>query len=272
MNEVMCELSEGYASECAALYVLLEPLSDSAWEQRTQFKQWTLNDILAHLAFFDACASLALSEERELLDLFSQLRTAVSAGTPSLEFAHNWLGNVKGGALLTRWRKQSLQLAKEYAREDPKRRIKWAGPDMSVRSSFSARLMETWAHSQAIYDLRGHTRVEGDYLRNVAELGVNTYKWTFVNRNLPVPDPQPFVRLTAPSGAVWEWGSDETGERIEGGASEFCQVVTQTRNVADTLLNVKGENARKWMMIAQCFAGVSRDPPPVGTRFRKSHA
>ena len=31
--------------------------------------------------------------------------------------------------------------------------MKWFGPDMSVLSSISARLMETWAHDQAVYDL-----------------------------------------------------------------------------------------------------------------------
>lgn len=271
-NEVMQELADGYATECGALYALLAPLTDAAWDHPTQFKQWTLNDILAHLAFFDACALLALRDEAALVELFSQLRAAVTAGTPSMAFAHKWLSNAKGAALLARWHTQSLQLAQEHSQADPKRRIKWAGPDMSVRSSLSARLMETWAHAQAIYDQLGRTRVEGDYLRNVVELGINTYKWTFLNRKLPVPEPQPFVRLTAPSGAVWEWGSDGTSERIEGSASEFCQVVAQTRNVADTSLRVEGENARKWMAIAQCFAGVGRDPPPAGTRFRQHAA
>ena len=271
-NEVMRDLAAGFASECDALHELLAPLPDSAWDRPTQFKGWTLNDILAHLAFFDTAASLALRDEAALVDLFSKWRAAVAAGTPSLQFTHAWLGNVRGAALLALWREQSLQVAQEYAQADPKRRIKWAGPDMSVRSSLSARLMETWSHAQAIYDLLGRTRVNGDYLRNVAELGINTYKWTFMNRGLPVPEPQPFVRLAAPSGAVWEWGSNATGESIEGRASEFCQVVAQTRNVADTALRVQGEIARKWMAIAQCFAGEGRDPPPPGTRFSQPGA
>ena len=63
----------------------------------------------------------------------------------------------------------------------------------------------------------------------------------------------------------WGEGSDE--ERIEGAASEFCQVVTQTRNVADTRLRVVGATARRWMSIAQCFAGPPEQPPAPGTRF-----
>ena len=53
---------------------------------------------------------------------------------------------------------------------------------------------------------------------------------------------------------------------VEGRAVEFCQVVTQTRNVADTTLRVVGEPARRWMAIAQCFAGPPENPPAPGAR------
>jgi len=97
-------------------------------------------------------------------------------------------------------------------------------------------------------------------------LGVNTYGWTFKVRGLDAPTPMPFLRLTAPSGAVWSHGEESADERIEGLAEEFCQVVTQTRNIADTQLRVVGSNAAAWMANAQCFAGRPEDPPPPGTR------
>jgi len=40
---------------------------------------------------------------------------------------------------------------------------------MSVRSSITARLMETWAHGQAIYDALGVERRDEDRIRNVAD-------------------------------------------------------------------------------------------------------
>jgi hypothetical protein len=57
---------------------------------------------------------------------------------------------------------------------------------------------------------------------------------------------------------------------IEGDAIEFCQVVAQTRNIADTSLKVAGETAAAWMAIAQCFAGPPETPPPPGSRFRQT--
>ena len=56
------------------------------------------------------------------------------------------------------------EMARRFLGADPKGRVKWAGPDMSVLSSITARLMETWAHSQAIYDMLGHKRVNGGML------------------------------------------------------------------------------------------------------------
>jgi hypothetical protein len=67
---------------------------------------------------------------------------------------------------------------------------------------------------------------------------------------------------------LWEWGDCASAARVSGRAVEFCQVVAQTRNIADTSLKLKGETAREWMSIAQCFAGAAKTPPPPGTRFR----
>ena len=83
---------------------------------------------------------------------------------------------------------------------------------------------------------------------------------------MEVPETMPYLRLTAPSGAVWDWGEPGDAERIEGRATEFCQVVTQTRNIADTELAVTGPVASEWMGMAQCFAGPPETPPAHGQR------
>jgi uncharacterized protein (TIGR03084 family) len=151
-------------------------------------------------------------------------------------------------------------------------RLTWFGPDMGVRMFTTARQMETWAHGQAIFDVMGATRQPSARLRNIAEIGVRTYGWTFANRGLPVPGSVPHVRLTGPSGIVWTWNEPDHGNSVEGLAMEFCQVVTQVRNVADTGLTVAGEPARAWMSLAQCFAGPPEAPPAPGTRFKAVRA
>ena len=130
----------------------------------------------------------------------------------------------------------------------------------------TARLMETWAHGQEIYDLMRAQRTASDRIRNIAVLGVKTFGWTFVNRRVEVPSPPPYVRLVAPSGAIWEWNEPSGEEFVRGDAIDFCHVVTQGRNVADTQLKVGGDVARRWMSIAQCFAGGPAEPPKPGER------
>ena len=75
-----------------------------------------------------------------------------------------------------------------------------------------------------------------------------------------------FLRLLAPSGAVWTWGGEAAVDRIEGTAEDFALVVCQCRNIADTRLTVVGPVAADWMAIAQCFAGGPADPPAPGLR------
>ncbi|HZP46358.1 MAG TPA: TIGR03084 family metal-binding protein [Candidatus Binataceae bacterium] len=267
-GKVMIEQAQDFRDESDALYALLEPLDDAQWRRPTQFKGWTANDIVAHLHWGNFAADLALRDAAAFGELARRIMAGRHAGSAS-RVAEAGSEGLSGRALLARWREYYGPMAERFADADPRRRVPWFGPDMSVRSSITARLMETWAHAQALYDLLGKTREDTDRIKNIAVLGINTFGWTFANRGLPVPADKPHVRLTAPSGALWEWGAADSANLIEGLAVEFCQVVAQTRNVADTGLRVVGATAAQWMAIAQCFAGPPHDPPAPGTRFRQ---
>ena len=263
----MIEQAQDFREEADALARLLEPLSAADWERKTQFKEWTLNDVLAHLHFADYAADLSLRDGDAFKSFVRDFGARARPGVRQIDTTREWLDGLKDRALLKRWQDFYRAMAKRFASADPKLRVKWFGPDMSGRSSITARLMETWAHGQAVYDLLGKPRADADRIKNVVVIGINTFSWTFTNRGLPVAPKMPFVRLTGPSGAVWEWGDRDPANLIEGKAVEFCQVVTQTRNIADTKLRVVGETARSWMAIAQCFAGPPENPPAPGTRF-----
>jgi uncharacterized protein (TIGR03084 family) len=254
-----------FLAESEALHALLADLADADFGQATAFKGWTVNDVVGHLHMWNWAADLSLQDSEAFLAFFESVAAQVQEGGLR-SFETRWLKGLQGPALLAAWRGFYQPMAERFGAADPSARVAWAGPGMSVRSSITARLMETWAHGQAIYDLLGVVRQNTDRIRNVAVLGVNTYGWTFRIRNLEPPQPVPFVSLTAPSGAAWIFGQDNEDERIEGLAEEFCQVVTQTRNVADTKLRVTGPNAQAWMATAQCFAGRAEQPPPPGAR------
>lgn len=184
-----------------------------------------------------------------------------------LEIQYDWLDGLSGRALFDAWLALSEKTADHFSTADPKVRLKWSGPDMSTRSFITARQMETWAHGHEVFDALGIQREDTDRIKNIVHMGVLAYSWTFMNRKMDVPEPAPFVRLEAPSGAIWEWNEDQADNRVDGAATEFAQVVTQVRNVADTSLSSRGESAGRWLAFAQCFAGKPEDPPAPGTRF-----
>ena len=258
-----------FRDESDTLLTLLDTLDEKDWERKTQFKDWTINDVIAHLHFGDYAAAVSLSDGAAFTALMRSFAAKAKQGARHLDSTHAWLGGAKHRELLIRWRNFSREMAEKFLVADPKLRVPWFGPSMSARSSISARLMETWAHSQAIYDVLGKTRVDADRIKNIVVIGINTFGWTFTNRGMPVPAQRPYIRLTAPSGAVWEWPQADETNLIEGRAVEFCQVVTQVRNIADTKLRVVGETAVSWMSRAQCFAGPPEKPPAPGTRFRQ---
>jgi uncharacterized protein (TIGR03084 family) len=263
----MLQQAIDFQAESDELLVVLEGLNEQDWQRETQFKHWTANDVVAHLHFFNYAADMALQDSNAFSLLMRNLTTALKQGNTHLAFTHAWLGGARNRELMKKWRDFNQGMAGRFMAADPRKRVPWAGPAMSVRSSITARLMETWAHGQAVYDLLGATRKDTDRIRNIAILGINTFQWTFANRSMTSPPSMPHLRLIAPSGAVWEWGQPDQSNSIEGSAAEFCQVVTQVRNIADTKLLVVGSAAAAWMAIAQCFAGPPEDPPPPGTRF-----
>lgn len=266
----MIQQALDFRAESDVLFGLLDPLLDQEWERKTQFKEWTMHDVVAHLHFGNYLADLSLRDSDAFTAFLRRWMEEIKQRGTNRAATNAWLDGTKNRALLQRWREFYQEMTERFLVADPKKRVKWAGPDMSVRSSISARLMETWAHGQAVYDLLGQERHDGDRIQNIAVLGVNTFGWTFTNRGQAVPTDPPYLRLTAPSGAIWEWNLPAQSEnRIEGKAAEFCQVVTQVRNIADTTLQVTGVTATAWMAVAQCFAGPPENPPVPGKRFRQ---
>ena len=267
----MLEQVRDLREEGDQLYELLKTIEESDWEQPTLFKSWTVQDVVEHLHFSDRLAVCSLKSDEEFLKVAAEMGKAImEEGLDLKTYSSRQLGSLEPSAALKLWRDYFVEMCDLLEAADPNTRLKWFGPDMGVRMFTTARQMETWAHGQDVYDLLRVPREYTDRIENIAVIGVKTFGWTFVNRGLEVPPEIPYLRLTAPSGEIWEWGEPNDAECVRGSAIEFCHVVTQGRNVADTKLEVVGPVANAWMKIAQCFAGGPVDPPAPGTRGPKS--
>lgn len=254
-----------FLEESRTLAALLEGESEATFAKATQFKGWTINDVLVHLHFWNKAVDLAATDEAGFKAMLEPLMAALTKG--GLRAYEDGTIPERGRALFTLWKATAEDIATRFAEIDPKQRIPWVGPSMSARSAITARQMETWAHGFEVFDLLGRIRPESDRIRNLVVLGINTFGWSHQVHGLPVPEVMPELTLTAPSGEVWTFGEASAG-RIAGPAVDFAAVVTQTRAVADTALAIEGEVARRWMEHAQCFAGPPEKPPVAGSRHR----
>ena len=250
---MLSALSKDLLAENRELDSLLSRVSEEQWDLKTPFFEWTIRDEILHLHQVDlfGLSSLGMGEDFE--HVVKHVRARQKAGVELSEQARRDFSEDDSEQLLLRWRAGYEQLVRCCLDADPMNRLRWFGPDMSLMSFISARQMEVWAHGQDIYDCLGITRETKSRVRNICELGVRTFGWSFKNRGLDIPT-APRVVLHSPQDETWDW-EGVGGGLVEGPARDFALVVTQRRAFEDTQLVATGRNAHTWMQIAQCFAG-----------------
>lgn len=254
LSEIVADL----AAEQAELEKMITAISEEEWERPTHAPGWAVRDQVAHLAYFDEQAALAMKDP-EAFRAAAELLQAADADEPP------YLGKgraMAAGELLRWWRTASSDLVARASETAEEGRLPWYGPDMAPVSFITARLMECWSHGLDIEDVVDYQRPLTDRLRHVAFISSRARPYSYAVRGMQMPKSEVRVELTAPSGDLWVYGPEDVPDRITGPAVDFCMVCTQRRHIADTDLLVEGGAAREWMSIAQAFAG----PPGQGRR------
>lgn len=262
----LAEIVADLAAEQAELEKMLLALSADDWERPTHAPGWAVRDQVAHLAYFDEQAALAMQDP----DAFRAAAEDLQSGDPEQP-----LYLEKGRAMPYRevlqwWRTASSALIAGATGTAEEGRLPWYGPDMAPVSFITARLMECWSHGLDIEDVVDYQRPQTDRLRHVAFISYRTRPYSYAVRGMEMPNSEVRVELVSPSGELWAYGPEDAVDRVTGSAVDFCMVCTQRRHVADTDLVVAGEAAGEWMSIAQAFAG----PPGQGRKlgeFPRAH-
>lgn len=244
-------------AESDELDLLVAELAPELWALATPAPRWSIAHQIAHLAWTDHSALLAVTDA----DAFTALvEKALAAPESFVDAGAEDGARVPPAELLARWRAGRLALDLALRGAPAGARFPWYGPPMSVASMATGRLMETWAHGQDVADALGVRRTPTDRLRHVAHIGARARDFAFAARGLPVPG-EPFrVELVGPGGDVWGYGPDGAAQRVTGPALDFCLLVTQRAHRADLALTAVGPDADRWLDIAQSFAG----PPGAG--------
>lgn len=157
--------ADDFLTESETLHAAIADLSDAELRMKTQFKGWSIEDVLVHLHFWNMAADLSVSGEAALQ---AQVAIALASlkDTGSMRSGENASIEERGTALRSLWINKARDMAGHWRAMDPKTRLNWVGPSMSARSSITARQMETWAHGFEVFDLLGKTRTEDDRIKN----------------------------------------------------------------------------------------------------------
>jgi uncharacterized protein (TIGR03084 family) len=239
-------------SESDQLDRLVSELASAAWARPTPAERWSIAHQIAHLAWTDSAALLAVTDPAAFA---AQVEKALTAPDSFVDDGADEVAALPPDRLLARWRdgRERLQLALRAAPAGA--RFPWYGPPMSAASMATGRLMETWAHGQDIADALGVVREPTARLRHVAYIGVRARDYAFGVRGLTPPGAPFRVELTAPDGDLWAYGPEDAAQRVTGPVLDFCLLVTQRANRADLAVRAEGEDADRWLDIAQAFAG-----------------
>lgn len=242
------------AAETEVIDDVVADLPEPDWARPTPAEGWTIAHQIAHLAWTDQQSLIAAAHPE---DFQTEIEKALSVGD-------DWVdqGAAEGAAkppseLLRQWRAGRTELASALAMVPEGQKIPWYGPPMRPASMASARIMETWAHGQDIFDALGLVRTPTGRLWHIARFGVRTRDFAFKANGLAPPAEEFLVELAAPDGSTWAFGPQDAEQRITGSALGFCLVVTRRRHPADTDLVAVGEGAAEWLGIAQAFVGPS---------------
>ncbi len=252
MSRLLDAVLDDLAAETDRLEALVVDLPDSGWRTPTPAPGWDVATQIAHLAWTDETARVAATDQERWDALVLEVLADPDHATDNAALAG---GAVAPATLLERWRSARRALAETLRTYPSSERIPWYGPAMSATSMATARFMETWAHSLDVHHALGAQPEVTDRIRHVAHLGIRARDFAFSLHRTPPPTEEFRIDLTAPSGDLWSWGPVGATQTVTGAAYDFCLLVTQRINRADTSLVAIGRDANLWLNIAQAFAG-----------------
>jgi len=239
-------------AEGDALDMLVADLDAAQWEKQTPAPGWTIAHQVAHLASVARLAEAAAANP----DAFKQqaARAADDFDAAVQALLEPYLA-LPPPALLSRWREDRAAASRALAALPPDQMIPWLARPLPAGILASAGIMELFAHGQDIADTIGARREYTDRLWHLVAFAVRTWDFGYLARGKTPPAEQFRFELTSPSGQPWQFGPEDSAQRITGPAVDFCLLTTRRRHPDDLALIASGAEASYWMTIAQAYRG-----------------
>ncbi|MFJ9829571.1 TIGR03084 family metal-binding protein [Streptomyces sp. NPDC101160] len=231
---------------------LVEGLDEETWHTETPAPGWSIADQVAHLTFIFHLAGTAASDPEGFAKL-----AAGAAGDfdGAVNAALKQFNQFPPAQLLARFRALGQQSVDALAAVPEDQVVPWLVNPLPPTVLASAGIMEIFGHGQDIADALGVRREATERLRHLVFFAFLTRDFGYLSRGL-TPPAEPFrIEVTAPTGEIWAYGPEDAANKVTGPAEDFCLLVTRRRHREDLALVATGEEADRWLDIAQAYRG-----------------
>ncbi len=240
---------------------LVAELGPEGWALETPAARWTVAHQIAHLAWTDHSALLAVTDQEAFRGLVEKALAAPSTFVDD--------GAAEGaakppGRLLDDWRAGRAALLDAL----------YAAPRGSIPVVRTAHVRCVHGNRAPYGDLGpragcrrcggrgaapyGSASACGAYRGAGPGLRIRCARASRAGRGVPGRTPRPV-------GDLWSYGPEDAPQRVTGPALDFCLLVTQRAHRADLAVEAVGPDADRWLDIAQAFAGpTGTGRPPKG--------
>ncbi|MEV0963592.1 MULTISPECIES: TIGR03084 family metal-binding protein [unclassified Streptomyces] len=248
LNDVLKAL----AADIDEVENLVRDIDEADWSKPTPAPGWNVADQVAHLTFIFRLAKTAAADP----DTFKGIAASASQNFDgAVNAALQQFNCFPPNELLARFRSEGDASVEALAAVPENSVVPWLVNPLPPAVLASAGIMELFGHGQDIADALGVRREPTERLRHLARFAVLTRDFGYLSRGLTPPE-EPFrFELTTPAGEVLAFGPEDAAQKITGPVHDFCLLVTRRRHRDDLALTAAGDEADRWLDIAQAYRG-----------------
>lgn len=113
--------TQDFQAEAHALATVLAELSPADWTRTTQFKDWTVNDVMVHLHFWNMAADVSYTDPDRFAALMAEALPAFK--DQGMRAFENAQVKERGSKLFSTWLMLVDDMAERWANVDGKTRL-----------------------------------------------------------------------------------------------------------------------------------------------------
>ncbi len=218
MRDVLSDL----VAEQQQLDQYLQKITVNKWGIKLPDDEWTIRDVISHLAHFQEYALDVVAGDGSMLDDFDTYETIEDLVAVGIRRGQE----MRPQDVIEWWRGGRAKAVDALSKVSPRDRVPWIFSDMSAKTFATIQLAEVWAHGLDVYAAMGEEPEDTDRLRHVIWMTQKSLPWAFGLEDEEYSTP---VRIEGigPMYTKYSAGPETSDQVIRGPAGEICRVAVQ---------------------------------------------